>query len=101
MNSAWKLSYRTRITSRFVFKALYRFEDTGIGARFIDITSFEQTLIAETINHRIAQERIPLIVDSFEAPKKYIGEEDYSESPKFKRLRERMLDEAISIESLD
>ncbi|MEW6360705.1 MAG: PilZ domain-containing protein [Pyrinomonadaceae bacterium] len=77
-------------------KALYRFENTGIGARFLDITAFEQRLISEIINYRIEQEGIPLVVDPFRAPKKYIGEEDYPELTGLKRRREEMLDEAMS-----
>lgn len=77
-------------------KALYRFENTGIGARFLDITPFEQRLISDIINHRIEKEGIPLVVDPFRAPKKYIGEDDYPELSEMRRRREAMLDEAMS-----
>lgn len=92
-----ELPNRNRLPLRC--KALYRFEDTGIGARFIDISAFEQKLISEIINHRIEQEGIPLVVDPFKAPKKYIGEDDYPELTEYKRRREQMLEDAMSSES--
>ena len=40
-------------------KAVYLFEGTGVGARFIDITQFEQDLVSKIISHRLELEGLP------------------------------------------
>ncbi|HEX8289406.1 MAG TPA: PilZ domain-containing protein [Pyrinomonadaceae bacterium] len=52
-------------------KALYRFENNGIGIKFIDITRFEQELIARIISDRLAQEGLPLQIDPFSQPQRF------------------------------
>src|SRR5687768_174162 len=37
-------------------KAIYRFEETGIGVKFLNITQFEQELISQIISHRMSVE---------------------------------------------
>jgi hypothetical protein len=52
-------------------KALYRFENNGIGIRFIDITRFEQELIARIISASLAQEGLPMQIDPFSQPRQF------------------------------
>ena len=37
-------------------KAIYRFENTGIGLKFVDISQFEQDLVAKIISEKLAFE---------------------------------------------
>lgn len=81
-------------------KAIYRFEDTGIGVRFYEISQFEQELISKIISERMIREGLPIFPDPFNQPSKYIEED---ESPKItnRRLeREEMLEKAMSGEEI-
>ena len=49
-------------------KALYRFEDSGIGVRFVDISGFEQELVSEIIADRMAKEQLPIFPDPLARP---------------------------------
>ena len=55
-------------------KVLYKFEDNGIGAKFIDITKFEQELVSRIISHNLAQSGLPMQIDPFSQPPKFVGE---------------------------
>lgn len=52
-------------------KAVYKFENNGVGSKFIDITRFEQDLVARVISHSLATEGLPLQVDPFQQPVKF------------------------------
>lgn len=52
-----------------VCKAMYKFDDNGIGAKFSDITQFEQELLARIISHALSKQGLPLQVDPFALPK--------------------------------
>ena len=52
-------------------KALYRFENNGIGIKFIDITRFEQELIVRIISDSLAQEGLPMQIDPFSQPQRF------------------------------
>src|SRR5215203_2944304 len=54
-----------------VCRVLYKFEDNGIGAKFIDITRFEQELIGKIISHALTEEGLPVQVDPFAHPPKF------------------------------
>ena len=56
-------------------KAIYRFEDTGIGISFTDICQFEQELISSIIANRMEQEGIPGEVDPFALPARNIEDD--------------------------
>src|SRR5687768_3380789 len=56
-------------------KAIYRFPDTGIGVKFIDITKFEQELLCRIISERLRVEGVPVHVDPFEQPAEYFDQE--------------------------
>ncbi len=45
-------------------KAVYRFENTGLGVQFVDITQFEQSLIAKIINEKLRAEGLPIHTES-------------------------------------
>ncbi len=49
-------------------KAIYKFAGTGIGAKFLDITEFEQQLLADVISQTLEAEGLPLQVDPFAHP---------------------------------
>lgn len=49
-------------------KALYKFEGRGIGAKFMDITRFEQELVGQVILHSLETDGLPLMVDPFSEP---------------------------------
>ena len=54
-------------------KALYRFEHTGIGIRFTDVTQFEQELVSKIIAHRLDEEGVPLQIDPFHSPPSFVN----------------------------
>ncbi|MGH9946607.1 MAG: PilZ domain-containing protein [Pyrinomonadaceae bacterium] len=49
-------------------KAVYRFEDTGIGITFTDISQFEQELVSSIISDRLVLEGLPGEIDPFALP---------------------------------
>ena len=55
-------------------KDIYRFPDTGIGVKFIDISKFEQELLCRIIAERLRHEGIPVAVDPFEQPAEFFEE---------------------------
>ena len=77
-------------------KAVYRFEDTGIGVKFLNLSQFEQELISKIIAHRMDAEGVPLSVSPFEEPStfKLLVEEPRIVTPR--EQREEMLSEAMS-----
>jgi len=50
-------------------KAMYKFADNGIGTKFLDITQFEQELLARIITKTLEKQGLPLQVDPFAQPK--------------------------------
>ena len=54
-------------------KALYKFPDNGIGTKFLDITQFEQELLAKIISHSLEMQGLPLQVDPFALPRKSVS----------------------------
>ncbi len=77
-------------------KAVYRFEDTGIGVKFLNLSQFEQELISKMIAHRMAAEGVPLSVSPFEQPDSF---NDADKEPRLstpREQREEMLTEAMS-----
>ncbi len=67
-------------------KALYRFDHTGIGVRFTDISRFEQQLITKIISHKLEEEGVPLQIDPFTLPPTYVDEDP---SPRVTDIREK------------
>jgi PilZ domain len=54
-------------------KALYKFPDNGIGTKFLDITQFEQELLAKIISQTLEDQGLPLQVDPFALPRKSVS----------------------------
>lgn len=67
-------------------KALYKFEHTGIGVKFVDICEFEQDLISKIIAHRLELEGVPLQIDPFTLPPSYVGDDP---SPRVSDIRQK------------
>ena len=67
-------------------RALYRFEHTGIGVKFIDICEFEQELISRIIAHKLEVEGVPLQIDPFSLPPTFAGEDP---SPRVMDIRQK------------
>lgn len=49
-------------------RAVYRFENTGLGVQFTDITLFEQSLVAAVIKEKLNSEGLPTNIDPFAQP---------------------------------
>ena len=52
-----------------ICKAMYKFADNGIGTKFLNITQFEQELLAKIITKTLEKQGLPLQVDPFAQPK--------------------------------
>lgn len=78
-------------------KTIYRFDETGIGAKFIDVTRFEQELVAKIITQSLAEDDLPLQVSPFQQPPKF---RDLTVPRMTNPLREKeeMLEEILSSE---
>lgn len=59
-----------------ICKVLYRFEDNGVGVKFVDLTRFEQELVSKIISHRLDKEGLPVQVSAFAKPRQLEGEEE-------------------------
>lgn len=77
-------------------KAIHRFDNTGIGVRFTDICQFEQELISTIIAHQMESEGLPLMLDPFREPSKFIEQDESPKIPDARQLRDDMIDEAMS-----
>jgi hypothetical protein len=77
-------------------KAIYRFDNSGIGVRFTDISQFEQELISSIIANRLEMEGLPIEVDPFALPNTPAPLSGESETAR--QMRERMLDEVMASE---
>ena len=67
-------------------RALYRFDHTGIGVKFLDICEYEQELISLIIAHKLEQEGVPLQVDPFVVPPTFVGDDP---SPRISDIRQK------------
>ena len=67
-------------------KALYRFEHTGIGIKFVDICQFEQELISKIIASKLEDEGVPLQIDPFTLPPTFVGDDP---SPRITDIRQK------------
>lgn len=79
-------------------KVLYTMEDVGIGAKFINITKFEQELVADIISHALENSGLPLQVDPFENPPKFRNARSPRLSDK-RREREELIEKIMSSEN--
>lgn len=82
-------------------KAIYRFEDTGIGITFTDISQFEQELVSSIISDRLVQEGLPGDIDPFAQPSRSIEEDPTVVISDPRRQREAMLEKIMSGQEID
>lgn len=55
-------------------KVLYKFENYGIGAKFVDVTRFEQELVGKIISDALEKEGLPMQIDPFAQPPKFVDQ---------------------------
>src|SRR5688572_30548657 len=67
-------------------KAIYRFDHTGIGVKFLDICQFEQELVSGIIAHKLHNEGVPLQIDPFTLPPTFVGDDP---SPRITEIRQK------------
>ena len=66
--------------------ALYRFEHTGIGVKFVDVCQFEQELITQIIANKLETEGVPFQIDPFTPPPTFVGDDP---SPRINDIRQK------------
>jgi len=79
-------------------KAMYRFDHTGIGVKFIGVTEFEQELISKIIEHRLEEEGVPMQVDPFTLPPTFISEEPLPRITDIREKTDSILERIMSAE---
>lgn len=77
-------------------KVIYKFDNTGVGVKFYEITQFEQELLAGIISERLESEGLPLLVDPFSVPPRFA--ERQAQEIDEKRKREAMIEEVVASE---
>lgn len=77
-------------------KAIYRFENTGIGIRFLEITQFEQELVSRIISHRLDIEGVPFQIDAFTPPPTFVMDDPSPKLSDRRREREELLEKIMS-----
>lgn len=80
-------------------RALYRFDHTGIGAKFIDICPFEQELISKIIANRLEMEGVPLQIDPFTLPPTFVAEDPTPRITEIRQKRDSILERIMSADS--
>jgi len=82
-----------------VCKVLYKFEDNGIGAKFIDITKFEQELVGRIISESLTQSGLPVQIDPFAQPPKFAEEAARRRAPSItdhRKQQDELLEKIMS-----
>ena len=77
-------------------KAIYRFENTGIGVRFLDISQFEQELVSKIISERLVREGIPIHIDPFQRPSTFIEEDPSPKITDRRQQKDELLEKIMS-----
>ena len=80
-------------------RALYRFDHTGIGVKFIDICEFEQELISKIIAHRLDLEGVPLQIDPFMLPPTFVADDPSPRITEIREKRDSILDRIMSVDA--
>jgi hypothetical protein len=82
-------------------KVLYKFENNGMGAKFIEISKFEQELVGKIIGHVLTQEGLPSQIDPFAQPPKF--KDQFKKAPALtdrRKQRDEMLEKIMSSERM-
>lgn len=79
-------------------KALYRFDHTGIGVRFTDVSRFEQQLITKIIAHKLEVEGVPLQIDPFTTPPTYINDDPSPRIADIRQKRDALLAKIMAVD---
>lgn len=77
-------------------KAVYRFENTGVGVKFTDISEFEQELVALIITEKLKSEGLPMHIDPFTQPSISTSTPSTLPSGDERRSREDLLESVMS-----
>ena len=77
-------------------KAVYTFENTGVGVKFLDITPFEQSLVAKIIREKLRVEGLPVHIDPFSQPVSSAGAERRLAVSDERLAREEILEKIMS-----
>jgi PilZ domain len=76
-------------------KAMYRFDHTGIGVKFVDICEFEQALISKIIAHKLDTEGVPLQVDPFVTPPSFAADDPSPRVTDIRAKRDAVLEKLM------
>jgi len=79
-------------------KALYRFENAGIGVKFTDISRFEQELLTRIIEHKLDMEGVPLQIDPFAVPPTFIGNDPSPRIADIRQKRDALLAKIMAVD---
>lgn len=82
-----------------VGKAIYKFADNGIGTKFLDITLFEQQLLAQIISDMLEKQGVPMQIDPFAVPKT-LSKNNIPTLTDARREKDEMLEEILSASKL-
>jgi hypothetical protein len=77
-------------------RTLYRFPGKGIGVRFLNVSQFEQELLAQIISQSLEDEGLPLLVDPFAIPPTYIAQHTDEDLIFRRKLDEEIAEETMS-----
>ncbi len=77
-------------------KALYRFENTGIGVKFVEITKFEQELVSKIISACLVREGLPVHIDPLRNPSINTEENPSVRLSDPRQQKEEMLEKIMS-----
>ena len=77
-------------------RALYRFDHTGIGVKFLNISEFEQELISKIIAHKLDLEGVPLNVDPFTLPPTFVSDDPAPRITEIREKRDSILERIMS-----
>jgi len=79
-------------------KALYRFDHTGIGVKFINLCKFEQELISKIIAHKLEQEGVPLQIDPFTLPPTFVSDDPGPRIADIRQKRDAVLQKIMAVD---
>ena len=77
-------------------KALYKVEDRGIGAKFLEINRFEQELIGQMISFTLESDGLPLLVDPFSEPPTFVPVTNHQSDLSKRRHEDEIVEKLIA-----